>query len=184
MPDMKNLIVGNNIYTIVDNRLQTNTVNFVEAGYNSTYASYNLNIMNSNGDTISLNNLGDNTNGRRPVLTLLPNNDWKQAVQVGQLAFVSDLANKSNLLTTNTASGSASSIAAEGDASVTIAISKTGYTPLGIIGITKSGSANARVDIASFTISGTNAVVQLHNASNSAKSNIGVTVTVLYVKSS
>lgn len=91
MPDMKNLIVGNNTYTIVDNRLQTNTVNFIEAGYNSTYASYNLNIMNSNGDTISLNNLGDNTNGRRPVLTLLPNNDWKQAVQVGQLAFVSDL---------------------------------------------------------------------------------------------
>lgn len=88
---------------------------------------------------------------------------------------------KSNLLSTATYSGSISSIAAEGSQSVNINVARTGYTPIGIVGITKSGAGSGYVDIAAFSLSGTTATVQCHNANNGARSTIGVVVTVLYV---
>lgn len=87
----------------------------------------------------------------------------------------------SNLLSTATASGSVASIAAEGSQTASINIARSGYTPLGIVGITKSGAGSGYVDIAAYSISGNTASIQLHNANNGARSTIGVVVTVLYV---
>ena len=171
------------IHSGADSRLITTDTSALEVGYSSQYDSYNLNIINTSGDAISINNLGDDSGGRRPIITILPDNDWSQAQQVGQLAFVSDLANKSNLITTETKSGTIASISAEGSQTVTISASKSNYTPIGIVGISMSGAGNGYVDVSAFYISGSNAVVQCHNASGSARSNIGVTVTVLYIHS-
>lgn len=91
------------------------------------------------------------------------------------------IATKSNVLSTATYSGSIASIAAEQSQAVSINVARSGYTPIGIVGITKSGGGSGYVDIAAYSLSGTTATVQCHNANSGARSNIGVTVTVLYV---
>lgn len=72
-----------------DSRLVTNNTTELEAGYSTDYSTYNINMVNTDGDAISINNLG-NAN-MNPKITLLPDNDWSQKVEVGDLAFTSDI---------------------------------------------------------------------------------------------
>lgn len=125
--------------------------------------------------------------------TLLQNSDQRQTDIETRLTSLSSLvadnttavanlsSGKSNLLSTATYSGSIASIAAEQSQSVSINVARSGYTPIGIVGITKSGGGSGYVDIAAYSLSGNTATVQCHNANSGARSNIGVTVTVLYV---
>lgn len=92
----------------------------------------------------------------------------------------------SNLITAYTLidtkdSGSVS-IAANSHTTVNITISKTGCTPIGIIGVTWSG--NSWPVLAGFTItSNTNAALYVVNPTSSAMSVTKYTITVLYLRS-
>ena len=74
--------------TQVDQKLILTNSTEIEAGYLSTYDTFNVNVVNSDGDAISLNNMGT---GKHPALTYLPDNDWTQAQNIGNLAFLSDI---------------------------------------------------------------------------------------------
>ena len=125
--------------------------------------------------------------------TLMQSSDQRQTDMETRVNALSDLvaantsavasltSGKSNVLSTATYSGSIASIAAEQSQAVSINVARSGYTPIGIVGITKSGGGSGYVDIAAYSLSGNTATVQCHNANSGARSNIGVTVTVLYV---
>lgn len=74
--------------TQVDQKLILTNSTEIEAGYSSTYDTFNINVVNSDGDAISLNNMGT---GKHPALTYLPDNDWTQPQNIGNLAFLSDI---------------------------------------------------------------------------------------------
>lgn len=82
--------------TQVDQKLILTNSTEIEAGYSSTYDTFNVNVVNSDGDAISLNNMGT---GKHPALTYLPDNDWTQAQNIGNLAFQSDVPTKTSELT-------------------------------------------------------------------------------------
>ena len=74
--------------TVLDGKLVLTNATELEAGYSTDYSTFNINVLNSNGDAISLN---DMKSGRNPALTYLPDNDWSQAQSIGKLAFLSDI---------------------------------------------------------------------------------------------
>lgn len=80
--------IGETASSARDDRLSTPNVVELEAGFNTTYDTFNLNWINSDGDGISLHSINDTYN---PVLSYLPNNDWSQEQTVGRLAFLSDI---------------------------------------------------------------------------------------------
>lgn len=73
-------------------------------------------------------------------------------------------------------------ISASSTASVTIDITKAGYTPIGIIRIQKSGTAQADVALNRFQISGNEAQIGLLNTKNTERT-VNIGITVLYQKS-
>ena len=75
------------------------------------------------------------------------------------------------------------SAGAESNFHCDIDATKAGYTPIGIIGITKTGTNSSRCFIYEYEISSNHAVVYCRNTSNTATT-IRMTVDVLYVKNS
>lgn len=80
--------IGSTASSASDSRLATPNVTELEAGFNTTYDTFNLNWINSNGDAVSFHSINDSGN---PVLSYLPNNDWSQERTVGRIAFLSDI---------------------------------------------------------------------------------------------
>lgn len=80
--------IGSTASSASDSRLATPNVTELEAGFNTTYDTFNLNWINSNGDAVSFHSINDSGN---PVLSYLPNNDWSQEQTVGRIAFLSDI---------------------------------------------------------------------------------------------
>lgn len=80
-----------------DARLITQNTESLEAGFNTDYNTYNLNILDENGDALSINNLGNT--GKNPSVTLLPDNDWGQASELGKLSYLEDIPTKTSDLT-------------------------------------------------------------------------------------
>lgn len=64
-------------------------------------------------------------------------------------------------------------------ATQTVNVAKTGYTPLGIVGI---GSSNNNLNILRADISGNTGYIRAHNPTNSAINGVTVTLHVLYLK--
>lgn len=64
-------------------------------------------------------------------------------------------------------------------ATQSVDVSKTGYTPLGIVG---TGSNNNNLNILRANISGTTGYIRVHNPTSSALSGVTVTLYVLYLK--
>lgn len=58
-------------------------------------------------------------------------------------------------------------------------VSKSGYTPIGIITINKSGSGSGHCVISQFRISDNNAIVAIRNL-NSTAATVSMSITVLY----
>ena len=71
-------------------------------------------------------------------------------------------------------------VAASGIGTATIETAKTGYTPIGIVGIRKSGSSHGTCAIAAYYLDGTTATILLANTSATART-ITVRATILYV---
>ena len=63
----------------------------------------------------------------------------------------------------------------------TISATKSGYTPIGVIGITYTGGVG--VDIARFYVDSTNVVLLLHNVTSSTYTPTKIKVSVLYIES-
>ena len=76
---------------------------------------------------------------------------------------------------------SAVSVAASSYATATVDVSKSGYTPLGILQINKTGSASGYCVPSNWSISGNTASVFLRNTSTSAAT-VTVSLTILYRK--
>ena len=76
---------------------------------------------------------------------------------------------------------SAVSVAASSYATATVDVSKSGYTPLGILQIDKTGSASGYCVPSNWSISGNTASVFLRNTSTSAAT-VTVSLTILYRK--
>lgn len=83
---------------------------------------------------------------------------------------------ESKSLSSVTLSASGGTDTATGD------VSKTGYTPICIVAISKSGSGSGQAALSGYYISGTTANVSYVNVSTAART-VGTTVTVLYMKS-
>lgn len=73
-------------------------------------------------------------------------------------------------------------ISASSTTTVTIDVTKVGYTPIGIIRVQKSGTAQAEVVLNRFQINGNEAQIGLLNTKN-AERTVNVGITVLYQKS-
>lgn len=72
-------------------------------------------------------------------------------------------------------------LSSEVDYTFTFDVSKTGYTPLGIVGITKSGSYNTRFNQNKWFISGNNVSITLRCSETGVSANgITIDVTILY----
>lgn len=91
------------------------------------------------------------------------------------------LAESCNGLVSENKTGAASSIAANARANLTVNVAKSGYTPLGIVAASLSGSSSALGVLNSYTLSGTTATVTVKNDSSAAHSWAAV-VRVLYIK--
>ena len=85
-------------------------------------------------------------------------------------------------LTVETTELSSASLAASGSGNSSGSISKTGKTPMGIVGIEKGGAGNGDVAFTAYYLSGSNAVVSLRNLATSSRT-VTCTVHVLYKKS-
>lgn len=77
---------------------------------------------------------------------------------------------------------SALSVSAGGFATASFSISKSGYTPLGIVGITKSGTQYTTSVLLAYYISGSTAYVTWRNTATSTGASLTTTVYVLYKK--
>lgn len=87
-------------------------------------------------------------------------------------------------LVTDTFSGTVASTDAGGASSFTTSVAKTGYTPIGIIDIQKSGASSGYICTTAFRVdANSNAYVQLYNPKTAEIANTTVTITVLYRKS-
>ena len=75
---------------------------------------------------------------------------------------------------------SSATVAAGSSANFTIDITKSGYTPLWITGISKSGGGNADCVISAYYFSGTDVIVTVRNVSTSART-ISITATIAYI---
>lgn len=83
--------------------------------------------------------------------------------------------------TTDSKTSGSVTVSALGAETVTISISKTGWVPLGIIGITKAGAGNGSLTFTAFYISGNDAVVSFYNTANASRT-FTVTAVVLYIR--
>lgn len=86
----------------------------------------------------------------------------------------------SGLLLNEDKSGTAN-IPASSQEDFTISISKTGYTPVGIMSISKSGGNSGNAVVGGFRFDSSNAVISMRNISTSALSSITISVKVLYI---
>lgn len=86
-----------------------------------------------------------------------------------------------NLMVTESKSLGSVEIPANGVRSVSANVEKSGYTPLGIVGVTKTGSNNGDAVVSTFNVSGTTATVSLRNQ-GSATRTPSVTAKILYIK--
>ena len=96
------------------------------------------------------------------------------------------ISNESNssaytIIETDIKTSNAISVAASSYATATVDVSKSGYTPLGILQINKSGSASGYCVPSDWSISGNTASVFLRNTSTSAAT-VTVSLTILYRK--
>ena len=71
------------------------------------------------------------------------------------------------------------SVAAYGSAQITVNTSKTGYVPLGIIGI---GIGDQAVGISSYRNYSTSTIFVFRNYGSTAKNNVAINIRVLYRK--
>lgn len=85
-----------------------------------------------------------------------------------------------DLLSVQSTAGTEKTIEAGGYTATTINISKNGYTPLGIVGITSNSASACIYD---FKLSGNSAIIGIRNV-NTQSTTVKETVKVLYIKSS
>lgn len=88
---------------------------------------------------------------------------------------------KQGLIVASVSSTSATSVAANGYASATVDCSKSGYTPIGVVGIHKTGSASGYSVPSNYYFNGNTLTVELRNTSSSAAT-VNIQVFVLYQK--
>lgn len=174
------------IADLVDDEYQMdNAITYTERGDNATqniplgkYVLWKNNpyvsiASISNGDALSSSNLVALDHGIVDNLLQTVNS---QANAINTLN-----GNKSNLLTVDTASVSGSSIAAGGVGDFYPDVTKSGYTPIGIVG-TQIATGGATSLVHAFLSSATNATVRLRNNGSSAVTPGTIYVFVLYVK--
>jgi hypothetical protein len=82
----------------------------------------------------------------------------------------------------STTAPSALSVSAGGFATASFSIAKSGYTPLGIVGITKSGTQYTTSVLLAYYISSSTAYVTWRNTATSTGASLTTTVYVLYKK--
>lgn len=144
-------------------------------------------------DTIKVIFPDFNSSGRFKIVKTVWNvlNDRYDEMELGELSVSLSEAlgissEKSNsaytILETDIKTSSSSvSVAASGYATATVDVSKSGYTPLGILQIDKTGSASGYCVPSNWSISGNTASVFLRNTSTSAAT-VTVSLTILYRK--
>lgn len=81
--------------------------------------------------------------------------------------------------TTDSKTSGSLTVSALGAETVTIGMAKTGWIPIGIIGITKNGAGNGSLTFTAFYISGNDAIVSFYNTANASRT-LTVTAVVLY----
>ena len=116
-----------------------------------------------NGITLSI----DDDGGRR--VSVSDPSTWRTAIGL------------SNLMVTEAKSLGSVEMPANSVRSVSASVAKSGYTPLGIVGITKTGSNQGDAIVSTFNVSGTTATVSLRNQ-GSATRTPSVTAKILYIK--
>lgn len=84
-------------------------------------------------------------------------------------------------ITETVAIGSGTITGGGGTAEVTADVSKTGYTPIGIVGIKKTGQTYATVVLSRFSLTNTTATVTMYNNNASSRTFV-VEATILYRK--
>ena len=97
---------------------------------------------------------------------------------------LSDKADKNDFITTETFGFSNLSVANNTDYYKTVDVTKTGYTPIGVVQIITSGNYNTRFHFSRYQI--TNNTLQVEFRANSesfSASNVYIGLVVLYVKS-
>lgn len=81
--------------------------------------------------------------------------------------------------TTESFTSGSITVASYGAETSTLNATKTGWVPIGIIGISKAGAGNGSLTFTAFYISENNAIVSLYNTANASRT-LTVTATVLY----
>ena len=143
-----------------------------------------FNVEDANDEFAVIVGNGTADSARSNALTV----DWSGNLEAagdvtdGSGNVLSDKADASDVKEIMVASVSLSSVtltANGGTGSATGSVARSGYTPLGIIGVQKSGSGNGQASVTAFMISGTTATVSLYNHATASRT-VGVTVYVLY----
>lgn len=119
---------------------------------------------------------GDGTNN--PAMILYPNGTatWDSS------NIVTD-STVHNLLVVETKTSSSATISANGTKDFSISVSKSGYTPIGIVGFNVGGSARSRANVFSCSLSGTTVTMEVWNQQTTSVT-WTASVSVLYVKNS
>lgn len=73
-------------------------------------------------------------------------------------------------------------VSAGSTASLSASAAKTGYTPIGVVGVTMAGSGNGLLSVSHFQISSSSVLVVLNNNSSASRTGTNITATVLYKK--
>ena len=171
---------------------------YIEYKYTETHAKYRLGTQliadydaqtvlgkyNDNGNHAFEIGNGTDEDHRSNALTV----DWSGNVEAAGdvtdgngnvLADKADASDVKEIIVASVALSSVTLTANGGTGSATGSVARTGYTPLGIVGVQKSGSGNGQASVTAFLISGTTATVSLYNNATASRT-VGVTVYVLY----
>ncbi|MBO5958470.1 MAG: collagen-like protein [Bacteroidales bacterium] len=137
---------------------------------------YNTKWMDLSAENTSFDNTG---------LTYITESTTQGAIAELDAECVSINASLTQLVAKDTSRSGTISEAISGGASKSISFAieaMQGYTPLGILGLSKSGTNHDNVTISAFYISSGNVVVRLHNNSTSSVTITALAADILYIK--
>ena len=137
---------------------------------------YNTKWMDLSAENTSFDNSG---------LTYITESTTQGAIAELDAECVSINASLTQLVAKDTSRSGTISEAISGGASKSISFAieaMQGYTPLGILGLSKSGTNHDNVTISAFYISSGNVVVRLHNNSTSSVTITALAADILYIK--
>lgn len=166
------LIFNGNLYKVTTNIAQGGTL-VVGTNVQATTVNNELTSLGGAAYQNVANNLTTTTEGS--VL------DARQGKALNDSVTALNSKTESLLLTEDRTS-SATSCSANSNADFSISISKSGYTPIGIVSISKAGASNGNLAVSGFRFDSSTAIISVRNVSSTALSGITTTVKVLYRK--